>query len=126
VTHSPLIWAPWIVTRAPKDSLRFDFPLLGDSSRIEVYVFISQQILFASNYFYDFGLSIAKLSMLAFYSSCFDPSSHSWMQRVLRDATAFVVACYLTSLLDDTSFCGKDVSVQCSQEDGSCSAFYAL
>jgi hypothetical protein len=87
---------------------------------------ISQQILLASNYFYNFGLSIAKLSMLAFYSSCFDPSSHSWMRRVLRDATAFVVACYLTSLLDDTSFCGKDVSVQWSPEDGSCSAFYAL
>ena len=79
--------------------------------RIEVYVLISQQILFASNYFYDFGLSIAKLSMLAFYSSCLDPSSHSWMRRVLRDATVFVIACYLTSLLNDTFFCGKDVSV---------------
>jgi hypothetical protein len=45
---------------------------------------------------------------------------------VLRDATAFVVACYLTSLLDDTFFCGKDVSVQWSHEDRSCSVFYAL
>lgn len=40
--------------------------------------------------------------------------------------SVFVIACYLTSLFDDTFFCGKDVSVQWSQETGACSVFYAV
>lgn len=37
----------------------------------------------------------------------------------------FVGACYLTSLFDDTFFCGRDVAVQWSQKEGACSVFYA-
>lgn len=85
----------------------------------------SIQISFASNYFYDFGMGFPKLSMLAFYWLFFDFTSHPAMRKVLWAMTAFVVACYLTILFDDTFFCGKNVSVQWSQEDGACSVFYA-
>lgn len=44
---------------------------------------------------------------------------------MLYGMTGFVVACYLTILFDDTFFCGANVSVQWSQEDGACSVFYA-
>jgi hypothetical protein len=44
---------------------------------------------------------------------------------MLRGVTIFVVLCYLTSLFDDTFFCGRSVSVQWSQEVGACSVFYA-
>jgi hypothetical protein len=83
------------------------------------------KISFASNYFYDFGLGLPKLSMLAFYWTFFDLSRHRTVRKLLLFMTGFVMACYLTSLLDDTFFCGKDVSVQWSQEEGACSVFYA-
>jgi hypothetical protein len=83
------------------------------------------QISFASNYFYDFGLGLPKLSMLAFYWASFNLGRQRTMRRMLWSTTAFVVACYLTSLFDDTFFCGRNVSVQWSQEDGACSVFYA-
>lgn len=82
------------------------------------------QISFASNYFYDVGLGLPKLSMLAYYFIFLDNGRRS-VRRILWGATAFVIACYLTSLFDDTFFCGKDVSVQWSQEEGACSVFYA-
>lgn len=83
------------------------------------------KISFASNYFYDVGMGFPKLSMLAFYWAYFNLTSHPGMRRMLWAMTAFVVLCYLTILFDDTFFCGKDVSVQWSQEEGACSVFYA-
>ena len=89
-----------IATDQPRGSLR----IAADSSKIS----------FASNYFYDFGLGLPKLSMLAFYWSFFDLNRHRTVQKLLLFVTAFVVVCYLTSLFDDTFFCGKDISVQWS------------
>jgi hypothetical protein len=83
------------------------------------------QISFASNYFYDVGMGFPKLSMLAFYWAVFDLRARPAMRRMLWCITAFVVACYLTILFDDTFFCGKNVAVQWSQEEGACSVFYA-
>ncbi|KAK6859074.1 hypothetical protein PG995_004927 [Apiospora arundinis] len=83
------------------------------------------KISFASNYFYDFGMGFPKLSMLAFYWAFFRSSISSGMRKTLYGITAFVCVCYLTILWDDTFFCGKDVSVQWSQEEGACSVFYA-
>lgn len=70
-------------------------------------------------------MGFPKLSMLAFYWAYFDLSSHPGMRKMLYGMTGFVVACYLTILFDDTFFCGANVSVQWSQEDGACSVFYA-
>ena len=70
-------------------------------------------------------MGLPKLSMLAFYWTLLDDSRHSKLQKVLRIFTALVVLCYLTSLFDDTFFCGIDVSVQWSQDEGACSVFYA-
>jgi hypothetical protein len=83
------------------------------------------QISFASNYFYDVGMGFPKLSMLAFYWAYFNLETRSAMRKMLWAMTAFVVACYLTILFDDTFFCGTPVSVQWSQEEGACSVFYA-
>lgn len=70
-------------------------------------------------------MGFPKLSMLAFYWAYFNLSSHPSLHKMLYGMTAFVVACYLTILFDDTFFCGAHVSVQWSQEDGACSVFYA-
>lgn len=65
--------------------------------------------------------------MLAFYWAYFLPSTgmSSGMRKALYGITAFVCASYMAILWDDTFFCGKDVSVQWSQEEGACSVFYA-
>lgn len=70
-------------------------------------------------------MGFPKLSMLAFYWAYFNLPSHPGMRKMLYGMTAFVVACYLTILFDDTFFCGANVSVQWSQEEGACSVFYA-
>lgn len=72
-------------------------------------------------------MGFPKLSMLAFYWSYFLPSNgiSSAMRKTLYGITAFVCISYLVILFDDTFFCGKDVSVQWSQEEGACSVFYA-
>lgn len=85
----------------------------------------NKKISFASNYFYDVGMAFPKLSMLAFYWAYFRLDIGPGMRKALYGITAFVCACYMAILWDDTFFCGKDVSVQWSQEDGACSVFYA-
>ncbi|CAH0050900.1 unnamed protein product [Clonostachys solani] len=83
------------------------------------------KISFASNYFYDVGMGFPKMSMLAFYWGYFVPNITKGMRRTLWCAVVFVCLCYIAILWDDTFYCGKDVSVQWSQEDGACSVFYA-
>lgn len=92
---------------------------------IEDFLTNVPKISFASNYFYDFGMGFPKLSMLAFYWAYFNLDAEPAMRKMLWAMTAFVVACYTAILFDDTFFCGGDVSVQWSQEDGACSVFYA-
>ncbi|KAK2034862.1 archaeal flagellin N-terminal-like domain-containing protein [Colletotrichum zoysiae] len=83
------------------------------------------KISFASNYFYDVGMGFPKMSMLAFYWAYFPADTSPAMRKALWGITAFVGISYMAILWDDTFFCGKDVSVQWSQEDGACSVFYA-
>jgi hypothetical protein len=70
-------------------------------------------------------MGFPKLSMLAFYWAFFDLKAQPAMRKMLWGMTAFVVVCYLTVLFDDTFFCGGNVSVQWSLEEGACSVFYA-
>ncbi|KAJ3457032.1 hypothetical protein MRS44_014173 [Fusarium solani] len=105
------------------DTLTFQ---IGVMDRPEPSVKLSK-ISFASNYFYDVGMGFPKMSMLAFYWAYFQPSTgiSSVMRKSLYGITAFVCLSYTAILWDDTFFCGKDVSIQWSQEDGACSVFYA-
>jgi hypothetical protein len=64
-------------------------------------------------------MGFPKLSMLAFYWAYFNLEARPGMRKMLWGMTAFVVACYLTILFDDT------FSIQWSQEEGACSVFYA-
>ncbi|KAL5402194.1 hypothetical protein PMIN04_013027, partial [Paraphaeosphaeria minitans] len=103
------------------DTLTFQMGVLDHYEASETL----SKISFASNYFYDFGMGLPKLSLLVFYWTSFDFKCHHRIRRMLWIITAFVIACYLTSLFDDTFFCGQDVSVQWSQEEDACSVFYA-
>ncbi|RDW63558.1 hypothetical protein BP6252_11103 [Coleophoma cylindrospora] len=90
----------------------------------DVYSVELSKISFASNYFYDVGMGFPKMSMLAFYWGIF-PASRPKLRWALYTVTAYVYACYLTILFDDTFYCGGNVSVQWSQADGACNVFYA-
>ncbi|KAK1625094.1 archaeal flagellin N-terminal-like domain-containing protein [Colletotrichum phormii] len=103
------------------DTLTFQ---LGVMDHWESSVALSK-ISFASNYFYDVGMGFPKMSMLAFYWAYFPSTTSPVMRKALWGITAFVCLSYMAILWDDTFFCGKDVSVQWSQEDGACSVFYA-
>ncbi|KAJ0299805.1 hypothetical protein COL516b_008924 [Colletotrichum fioriniae] len=103
------------------DTLTFQ---LGVMDHWESSVALSK-ISFASNYFYDVGMGFPKMSMLAFYWAYFPPTTNPAMRKALWSITAFVCLSYMAILWDDTFFCGKNVSVQWSQEDGACSVFYA-
>ena len=63
--------------------------------------------------------------MVVFYWKYFEPSQNAKLRRPLQMTIIFVIICYLTTLFDDTFFCGGNVSVQWSQEAGACSVFYA-
>ncbi|KAF2123836.1 hypothetical protein P153DRAFT_351318 [Dothidotthia symphoricarpi CBS 119687] len=103
------------------DTLTFQMGVMDEYETSEKL----SKISYSSNYFYDFGMGFPKLSMLAFYWTFFDLKTRPAMRKILWVMAVFVVACYLTILFDDTFFCGKDVSVQWSQEEGACSVFYA-
>ncbi|KAF5660275.1 archaeal flagellin n-terminal-like domain-containing protein [Fusarium heterosporum] len=100
--------------------------IMGVLDEYETSVKLSK-ISFASNYFYDVGMGFPKMSMLAFYWAYFLPSTgmSSAMRKALYGITAFVCISYMVILWDDTFFCGKNVSIQWSQEEGACSVFYA-
>lgn len=70
-------------------------------------------------------MGFPKLSMLAFYWEYFHAEVSSSMRKAILAAIAFVSACFLAILFDDTFFCGSDVSVQWSQEEGACNVFWA-
>ncbi|KAF2139761.1 uncharacterized protein K452DRAFT_352497 [Aplosporella prunicola CBS 121167] len=82
------------------------------------------KISFSSNYFYDFGMGVPKLSMLAFYWDFF-PASRPNLRKALYVVAAYVCAAYMTILWLDTFYCGRHVSVQWSQEEGACNVYYA-
>lgn len=69
-----------------------------------------RQIRFATNYFFDVGLYLPKLSMLAIYFQLF-PGHDRPLRMALYFVTAFTISAALVTIFSDTFWCGKDVSV---------------
>ncbi|KAI6781464.1 uncharacterized protein J7T54_001426 [Emericellopsis cladophorae] len=124
-----LNWADWLLVASAINALGL---IICDTLTFQLGVMDTwapsvalSKIGFASNYFYDVGMGFPKLSLIAFYWAYFPTHASPGIRKALWGITAFVCACYITILFDDTFFCGSDVSVQWSQEDGACSVFYA-
>jgi hypothetical protein len=124
-----LRWSDWLLIVSAIDALGL---IICDTLTYDMGVMDNwapsvalSKISFSSNYFYDVGMGFPKLSMLAFYWEYFHHDISSATRKVLIGMTAFVVACYTAILFDDTFFCGSDVSVQWSQEEGACNVFWA-
>lgn len=83
---------------------------------------IRVQVQFVGNYFYDTGIYLPKLAILALYFRLF-PSTMPWLRRALAGVTAFTIMAMLTTCFLDTFWCGKQVSVNWSLEPDACSTF---
>lgn len=104
----------------PNSTVTFDLGVM-DSWAPSVAL---SKVSFASNYFYDVGMGLPKMSMLAFYWGIF-PASRPTLRKAVYAVTGYVFLVYFIVLWMDTFFCGVPVSVQWSQEEGACSVFYA-
>jgi hypothetical protein len=77
---------------------------------------------FIGNYFYDSGIYIPKLAILALYFRLFPPTM-PWLRKALYAASVFTASAMVTTIFLDTFWCGGQVSVNWSPEEGACSTF---
>lgn len=97
-----------------------DFPTnLGGT---ENWILMLLQVQFAGNAFYDTGIYLPKIAVLALYFKLFPPTM-PWLRRVLYAVTGFNVAAMVATFCLDTFWCGGHVAVNWSLEEGACSAF---
>jgi hypothetical protein len=82
----------------------------------------SKQVQFAGNVFYDTGIYWPKLAVLALYYRLFPPTM-PWLRKVLYAVMVFTGCAMATTFFLDTFWCGRQVSVQWSTEEGACNSF---
>ncbi|KAL8415247.1 hypothetical protein RB594_006187 [Gaeumannomyces avenae] len=80
------------------------------------------KIRFATNYFFDAGLYLPKLSMLAIYYQLIPPHQRA-LRAGLYVVTAVTVAAVLITVFTDTFWCGPDPSVNWKVGENACSTF---
>jgi hypothetical protein len=79
------------------------------------------KVSFAGNYFYDTGIYLPKLALLAFYYRLIPPTMPS-LRKALYAVTGITVLFACTTCMVDTFWCGRKVSVNWDLE-GTCSSF---
>ncbi|KAL8349163.1 hypothetical protein RB601_002018 [Gaeumannomyces tritici] len=80
------------------------------------------KIRFATNYFFDAGLYLPKLSMLAIYYQLIPPHQRA-LRAGLYVVTAVTVAAVLITVFTDAFWCGPDPSVNWKVGENVCSTF---
>ncbi|KAF6793048.1 archaeal flagellin n-terminal-like domain-containing protein [Colletotrichum sojae] len=79
------------------------------------------KVAFAGNYFYDTGIYLPKLALLAFYFKLI-PATMPKLRKFLYGVTGITAGFMLTTCFLDTFWCGPNVAVNWDPE-GSCSTF---
>lgn len=86
----------------------------------------SQQIRFATNYFFDFGIYFPKFSIIAFYFNLV-PFTHPGMRTLLYALAGLTASFSLVTLFSDTFWCGPDPSVNwLDTDEDHCQAFMSM
>ena len=80
------------------------------------------QVQFAGNYFYDTGIYLPKLAIVALYFRLFPPTT-PWLRKALYAVTFFTGVAMITTCFLDTFWCGRKVSTNWSTEEGTCNTF---
>ncbi|KAH9881158.1 hypothetical protein J1614_001653 [Plenodomus biglobosus] len=94
-----------------------DAPELSEDRAIAL-----KKVQFAGNYFYDTGIYLPKLAILALYFRLFPPTM-PWLRKVLYAVSFFTASSMITTCLLDTFWCGRQVSVNWSLSEDACSTF---
>ncbi|USP77939.1 hypothetical protein yc1106_05213 [Curvularia clavata] len=100
---------------------------LGGMSEEDLETSHAQQIAlkkvqFAGNAFYDTGIYWPKLAILALYFRLIPPTM-PWLRKALYTVVAFTTGAMVTTFFLDTFWCGSEVSVNWSLEEGACNTF---
>ncbi|KAH7324968.1 hypothetical protein B0I35DRAFT_172808 [Stachybotrys elegans] len=82
------------------------------------------KVSFAGNYFYDTGIYLPKLALLALYYRLVPPTMPT-LRKVLYAVTGIVACFAITTIFVDTFWCGANVSVNWDL-DGTCSSFTSM
>jgi hypothetical protein len=83
---------------------------------------LRHQVQFAGNVFYDTGIYWPKLAILALYFRLVPPTMPT-LRKALYAVTIFTGCAMVTTFFLDTFWCGRQVSVQWSPEEGACNTF---
>ncbi|KAH9874301.1 hypothetical protein IAQ61_004932 [Plenodomus lingam] len=81
-----------------------------------------KKVQFAGNYFYDTGIYLPKLAILALYFRLFPPTMPR-LCKALYIVSFFTAFAMITTCLLDTFWCGQQVSVNWSLDEDACSTF---
>ncbi|PVH92586.1 hypothetical protein DM02DRAFT_619851 [Periconia macrospinosa] len=81
-----------------------------------------KKVQFAGNNFYDTGIYLPKLAILALYYRLI-PATLPWLRKSLVGVTVFTGCAMITTCFLDAFWCGRDVSVNWSPEEDSCNTF---
>ncbi|KAJ4986625.1 archaeal flagellin n-terminal-like domain-containing protein [Stagonosporopsis vannaccii] len=81
-----------------------------------------KKVQFAGNYFYDTGIYLPKLAILALYFRLFPPTMPC-LRKLLYVVSMFTASAMITTCFLDTFWCGRQVSVNWSLDDDACSTF---
>ncbi|KAI0610722.1 hypothetical protein TUN205_05005 [Pyrenophora tritici-repentis] len=98
---------------------------LGGMSEEEMEASVSQvydQVQFAGNAFYDTGIYWPKLAILALYFRLI-PKTMPTLRKVLYVVSTFTLCAMVTTFFLDTFWCGRQVSLNWSPDEGACNTF---
>ncbi|KLU92495.1 hypothetical protein MAPG_11440 [Magnaporthiopsis poae ATCC 64411] len=101
------------------DTLTYRMGAMTDFSMYSVEL---GKIRFATNYLFDVGLYLPKLSILAIYYQLV-PTHQKALRAALHLLTAVTITAVLVTTFTDTFWCGRDPSINWAIGEGLCSTF---
>ncbi|KAF2441556.1 hypothetical protein P171DRAFT_434216 [Karstenula rhodostoma CBS 690.94] len=104
------------------DTMTYQLGGMSDSEPSEADLIKLKKVQFAGNYFYDTGIYIPKLAIVALYYRLIPPTM-PWLRKALYIVSAFVGAAMVTTCLLDTFWCGSQVSLNWSADEEACNTF---
>ncbi|KAF9738543.1 archaeal flagellin n-terminal-like domain-containing protein [Paraphaeosphaeria minitans] len=104
------------------DTMTYKLGGMSEAEPSEADLVKLKKIQFAGNYFYDTGIYLPKLAIVALYYRLIPPTM-PWLRRALYIVSAFVGAAMVTTCFLDTFWCGRQVSLNWSTDEEACNTF---
>ncbi|KAL5378365.1 hypothetical protein DPSP01_009122 [Paraphaeosphaeria sporulosa] len=104
------------------DTMTYKLGGMSDAGPSEADLIKLKKVQFAGNYFYDTGIYLPKLAIVALYYRLIPPTM-PWLRKALYIVSAFVGAAMVTTCFLDTFWCGRQVSSNWSTDEEACNTF---